>query len=73
MKKNHNITRRAACMLRMFWRTLERVPFICMVRTGSSSQRAVIPASERCGAKPLWNSGQMIIFHNTRDELCAII
>lgn len=73
MKRNHNMTRRAACMLRMFWRTLERVPFVCMVRTDSPSQRIVVTDSDWCEARPLWNSGQTVIFHNTGDALCAII
>ena len=54
MKQNmNNTTRRTDHMLRTAWKTLKQVPFTCMVRTNSPSQRAVVAA---CGPMPLWRS-----------------
>ena len=53
MKQNMNkMTRRTGCMLRTAWKTLKQIPFMCMVRTNSPSQRAVATA---CGPMPLWS------------------
>ena len=55
MKQNmNNMTRRTGHMLCTARKTLERMLSMCMVRTDSPSQRAVVAA---CGPMPLWSRG----------------
>ena len=70
MKKNHDMTRRAADMLRMFWRTLKQVPFISMVRTDAPSQRPTVTASDWYGSAPLWSGCQAVIGRSAAEGLC---
>ena len=49
-----NMTRCAGRMLHTVWKTLKQMPFMCMVRTNSPSQRTAVTA---CGPMPLWNGG----------------
>ena len=69
-QKPSNMTRCVGYMLRAVWKTLTQVPFMCLVRTDSPSQK-VETAPVCCGPTPLWSSCQAIIGRNAEDgALC---
>ena len=69
MNPKYNMVQRMENMLRTAWKTLKRVPFMCLVRTDSPSLRAVVTAS--AGPAPLWSGCQAIIGRNEEEGLCA--
>ena len=69
-QKLNNVTRCVGYMLRTAWKTLTQVPYMCLVRTDSPSQR-VNTALVSCGPMPLWSGCQAIIGRNAENgALC---
>lgn len=71
MNPKYNMAWSMKNMLHTVWKTLTRVPFMCMMRTDSPSQKAVVAASAWCGPAPLWSGCQAMIGRDAEDEtLC---
>ena len=69
MKQNMNkMTRRTGCMLRAAWKTLKQVPFTCLVRTDSPSQRVLL--TDCAGPAPLWNGCQAVVVRSPEEGIC---
>ena len=61
MNPKYNMARSMKNMLYTVWKTLKRVPFICMMRTDLPSQKAAVTVSAWCGPAPLWSGCQAMI------------
>lgn len=56
-------------MLCTAWKALKQVPFTCLVRTDSPSQRVLL--TDCAGPAPLWNGCQAVVGRSPEDgALC---
>ena len=72
MKQNMNpkssMARRMDNMLCTAWRALKQVPFTCLVRTDSPSQKVLL--TDCAGPASLWNGCQAVVGRSPEEGLC---
>ena len=72
MKQNMNpkssMARCVGNMLCTAWKALKQVPFTCLVRTDSPSQRVLLTGC--AGPAPLWNGCQVMLGRSPEEGLC---
>lgn len=70
MNPKYSMARSMENMLYTVWKTLKRVPFMCMTRADSPSQKAVVTVSAWRGPAPLWNGCQAVVGRSPEEGLC---